>query len=163
MAKSERHPNSSYLKDFEEGLKALYGKKWAPAAKSFQIVIENVQRAEVVARARQLLAACETRLDRTPSEEESDRYLKAIFLRNQGDLDSALEICTRDGTAGEDGRFAYLAASIHAVQGRSEEARKALSNAIELNPASRVHAYHDPDFDELREAGELAEYFDVVA
>ena len=50
----------------------------------------------------------------------------------------------------KDERFAYLAASIHAAEGRTDEAAKALSRAIELNPKNRVHAFHDPDFAELR-------------
>ena len=50
----------------------------------------------------------------------------------------------------KDERFAYLAASIHAAEGRTEEAAQALSRAIDLNPKNRVHAFHDPDFAELR-------------
>jgi tetratricopeptide (TPR) repeat protein len=79
-----------------------------------------------------------------------DPFLQAVFEKNRGNLAAALDLCRKEGREQKDERFAYLAASIHAVEGRLEEAVQALSRAIELNPRNRVHAYHDPDFAEIR-------------
>ena len=46
----------------------------------------------------------------------------------------------------------YLAASLKALDGDAEQALELLARAIELEPRNRVHAYHDPDFRELRDA-----------
>ena len=79
---------------------------------------------------------------------ESDR--PDLSARARQYLAAALDLCRKDGRDQKDERFAYLAASIHAVEGRIEEAVQALTRAIELNPRNRVHAYHDPDFAEIR-------------
>jgi hypothetical protein len=62
----------------------------------------------------------------------------------------ALELCKRGGRQGKDERFAYLAASIHALRGEHDDALKLLELATEMNPKNRIHAYHDPDFAALR-------------
>ncbi|HEY4593589.1 MAG TPA: hypothetical protein VIJ61_14335, partial [Thermoanaerobaculia bacterium] len=77
-------------------------------------------------------------------------YLQAVYERNRGDLKAALDIAQKGGRDQKDERFAYLAASIHAVENRLEDAVQALAKAVELNPKNRIHAFHDADFAELR-------------
>ena len=71
----------------------------------------------------------------------------------------ALEISRKEGRDQKDERFAYLTASIHAVEERLDEAAQALARAVELNPKNRIHAFHDPDFAELRKNRDLRPLF----
>lgn len=145
-----------HLEEFEAGVKALYKGKWAEAEKKLASVAEKSDLPELVSRARQFLRVAQTRAaEATPVEAEP--YVQAVFLKNQGDLAGALEVCREKG--GRDERFYYLAASIHALSDRQADAVKALGKAIEANPVNRVHAFHDPDFAELRKRQEHAHLF----
>jgi tetratricopeptide (TPR) repeat protein len=139
---------------FEKGLQALYKGKYEAAAKQLREVVESSDQTELQDRARQHLAICEARL-KEASGEADDPYLSAVILKNDGDLDGALEAAKSAGKAGDD-RVEYLEASIHALEGRLAEARKALDAAIRTDPKNRVYAYHDPDFTALRESPEHA-------
>lgn len=141
------------LDAFTEGLQALQQKSWSKAAELFESALAQSDRSDLSARARQFLASARQQMAGKPAAkaaEEGDPFLRAVFEKNRGDLAAALELCRKDGREQKDERFAYLAASIHAVEGRIEEAVQALTRAIELNPKNRVHAYHDPDFAEIR-------------
>jgi tetratricopeptide (TPR) repeat protein len=135
-----------------EGLQALQQKDWSKAAERFESALAQSDRADLSARARQFLASARQQMAGNPGskEEDGDPFLRAVFEKNRGDLGAALEICRKDGRDQKEERFAYLAASIHAVEGRLDEAVQALTRAIEMNPKNRVHAYHDPDFAEIR-------------
>lgn len=138
-----------------EGLQALQKKDWSRAAELFESALAQSDRSDVSARARQFLASARQQLAGEPGgtvkvEEEGDPFLQAVYEKNRGDFAAALEACRKDGREQEDERFAYLAAAVHASEGRIGEAAQALSRAIELNPRNRVHAYHDSDFAELR-------------
>lgn len=144
------------LAEFEAGVKALYKGKWAEAEKRLGSVVEKSDLLELTSRARQFLRVAKARAaEAAPAEAEP--YVKAVFLKNQGDLAGALEVCREKG--GRDERFYYLAASIHALSDRQADAVKALGKAIEANPVNRVHAFHDPDFAELRKRQEHAHLF----
>jgi tetratricopeptide (TPR) repeat protein len=139
------------LDAFTEGLQALQQKSWARAAELLESALKQSDRSDLSARARQFLDTARQHLAGKPKrEEEADPFLRAVFEKNRGDFAAALDLCRKEGREQKDERFAYLAASIHAVEGRIEEAVQALSRAIELNPKNRVHAYHDSDFAELR-------------
>jgi tetratricopeptide (TPR) repeat protein len=139
---------------FTAGLSALQNKDWAKATELLERVVGETDRPEVRERARQLLAVSRQKAQeaggKTAKEPEADPYLLAVYQKNRGDFQAALDICRKDGRDSKDERFAYLAASIHAVEGRMEEAAQALNRAAELNPKNRIHAFHDPDFAELR-------------
>jgi len=137
------------LDAFTKALDAFHKKDWAKAAKLLESVLAESDRPDLSARARQYLAASRQKLDKA-KDEEADPFLRAVFEKNRGDAVTALELCRQGGRDQKDERFAYLAASIHAAEGRTEEAAQALSRAIDLNPKNRVHAFHDPDFAELR-------------
>ena len=140
------------LDAFTEGLQALQQKNWSKAAERFESALAQSDRSDLSARARQFLATARQHLAEKPSakEDNGDPFLRAVFEKNRGDFDAALELCRKEGRDQKDERFAYLAASIHAAEGRFDEAVQALNRAIEMNPKNRVHAYHDPDFAEIR-------------
>ena len=147
------------LDAFTKALDAFHKKDWANAAEQFEAVVAQSDLLELTARARQYLAASRQRLEeaggakakgKAKQEEDGDPFLRAVFEKNRGNTAAALELCLQEGRDTKDERFAYLAAAIHASEGRIEEAVAALSRAIELNPKNRVHAFHDPDFADLR-------------
>jgi hypothetical protein len=143
---------------FEEGLKALYGKRWAEAEEKLEKVARGADLLDLKSRARQMLLACRQHL---PAEgrkaERPDPYLAAVVHKNRGEFDEALALAS--GAGNSDERFLYLSASIFALTDRKAEAAKALSRAIEANPQNRVHAFHDPDFAELRRTKDYAHLF----
>lgn len=152
-----RKPAAAYedpaLDAFTEGLRALQQKNWSKAAELFESALAQSDRSDLSARARQFLTTARQQMAVKPAakeKEDGDPFLRAVFEKNRGDLAAALDLCRKEGREQKDERFAYLAASIHAVEGRLEEAVQALSRAIELNPRNRVHAYHDPDFADIR-------------
>lgn len=136
---------------FTQGLEAFHRQDWSRAAGLFETAVAESDRLDLSARARQYLEASRQRIGgKEEREEEQDPFLRAVYEKNRGDYAAALKACSQDGREQKDERFAYLAASIHAAEGRIDEAVQALTRAIELNPKNRVHAYHDPDFAELR-------------
>lgn len=141
------------LDAFTAGLAALQGKDWAKAVEHLEKAVELADRPEMRDKARQLLVIPRQKAEEQsgkPKESEVDPFLTAVYEKNRGDLKAALEISRKGGRDQKDDRFAYLVASIHAVEDRIEEAAQALAKAVELNPKNRIHAFHDPDFAELR-------------
>lgn len=140
------------LDAFTEGLSALQAKDWKKAVEHLEKAVELADRPELRDKARQLLVIPRQKVEEQAgqAESEADPYLTAVYEKNRGDLQAALEISRKGGRDQKDDRFAYLVASIHAVEDRIEEAAQALSKAVELNPKNRIHAFHDPDFAELR-------------
>jgi tetratricopeptide (TPR) repeat protein len=133
-----------------EGLAALQAKNWAQAVERLEAAVELSDRTEVRDRARQFLAVSRQKAGGEAKGADSDPYLLALYEKNRGNLEMALEISRKEGRDQKDERFAYLAASIHAVEERLDEAAQGLARAVELNPKNRIHAFHDPDFAELR-------------
>lgn len=146
------------LDSFAKALDAFHKKDWGKAAELFEGSLAESDRLDLSARARQYLAASRQKLEEAAAAkakgkakaDDGDLFLRAVVEKNRGDAAAALELCRQEGRDQKDERFAYLAASIHAAEGRTEEAVQALSRAIELNAKNRVHAFHDPDFAELR-------------
>lgn len=143
------------LDHFGQGLSALQAKDWKKAVSHLEQAVEAADRADLRDKARQFLnvalqkggGPAEGKAAKSP---EPDPYLQAVYERNRGDLQAALDIAQKGGRDQKDERFAYLAASIHAVENRLEDAAQALAKAVELNPKNRIHAFHDADFAELR-------------
>jgi tetratricopeptide (TPR) repeat protein len=138
------------VEHFQQGLAALYAGEWERAATLLESVGDDTS-PELVTRARQFAAVARQRLAEAPAE---DPWVRAVFERNQGRFAEALAICAEGGRLDTDGRFAYLAAVLHTLQGDLEAGRRHLERAIELDPHNRAHALHDPDLRPLRaEAG----------
>lgn len=138
------------VKLFEKAVKAAHGKKWREAAKMFEQVRRETDLPALAQSARRYLAVCEQSLGAGRGGDD-DPYLEAVFLRNRGELDEALDLSTRGGRAGKDERFAYLAGAILALQGEHQRAADHLAKAIDMNPRNRVAAIHDEDYDSLRD------------
>lgn len=156
-AQRSRLGNEPLLETYEKALQALYGGKLAEAEKLLTRVIEECDQPELTERARQLLTAARAPKDDGPKTD--DPFLLAVYEKNRGNYSEALEIAKQGGRSGKDERFAYLEASIHALEDRLDDAAGALDKAIELNRKNRVHAFHDPDFAALRESGEHSDVF----
>ncbi|HEY0512781.1 MAG TPA: hypothetical protein VGH73_12800 [Thermoanaerobaculia bacterium] len=146
------------LEALTQGLAALQGKSWSKAVELFERAVEQSDQPEVRDRARQFLVVSRQKLqggEAKPAKgaaaaEPPDPYLLAVYEKNRGNLAEALEMSRKGGRDQKDERFAYLVASIHAAENRLEEAAQTLARAVELNPKNRIHAFHDPDFAELR-------------
>jgi len=138
------------LEIYTRGLERLHESDWETAADLFQKIVKESDNRQLIDRARQNLAVCQ---DRTTKEAaDGDPYLRAVFEKNRGNLDAALEICNQEkGKEAKEERYAYLLASLKALLDETEEALSHLATAIHLEPKNRIHAYHDPDFDSLRE------------
>lgn len=149
---------------YAQGLVALQKKQWAQAVDLFTKSIAAADRPEVKDRAGQLLAAASQHLagdGEKAKKGDDDPYLLAVYEKNRGHLAQALELCKKGGRDQKDERFAYLAASIHAMEGKLDEAVAALGKAIEMNPKNKVHAFHDPDFADLRRSREHRSVFEL--
>jgi len=144
---------------YAEALAAMHAKKWKKARDLFERVLATTDRTALAGRARQQLAVIERQTAGAEAGEVEDPYLRAVVARNRGDLDEALEITRSQGRKDADGRFSYLAASLHAVEGRRQDAVAALEKAVAADPANRVRAFHDADFAELRKDQEHAHLF----
>ncbi len=143
------------LDAFTKALDAFHKRDWAKAAELFEATLAESDRLDLSDRARQYLAATRQKLPAPGAKgkakaDDADPFLRAVYDKNRGDAVAALDLCRKEGRDQKDERFAYLAASIQAAEGRIDEAVQALSRAIELNPKNRVHAFHDSDFAELR-------------
>jgi tetratricopeptide (TPR) repeat protein len=143
------------LDAFGAGLSALQAKDWKKAVEHLEQAVETADRTDLRDRAQQLLNAARqkggTADGKTaPKGSEADPFLSAVYEKNRGNLQAALDIARQDGRDQKDERFAYLVASIHAGENRLDEAALALTKAVELNPKNRIHAFHDADFAELR-------------
>ena len=152
MAKAKQATADPVLDAFAKGLTALQRQQWSQASKLLEKAVEEGDRPEIRDRARQLLAVSRQKEAGEAPAANEDPFLRAVFEKNRGDLKAALELSRKGGRDQKDERFAYLVASIHALENRIEEAAQTLNRAIELNPKNRIHAFHDPDFAELRKS-----------
>lgn len=145
---------------YGKALKQLQQGKFQDAAKTFKKIAAETDLPELKERARQMLAICEAQ---TAGEtvEDVDPFLRAVYEKNRGNYDAAMKICKQGDRLKKDERFAFLAASLHALEKRLDEAAATLTHAVELNPKNRIYAFHDPDFEGLRK--EHAEIFDLPA
>ena len=142
------------LDHFAHGLSALQAKDWKKAIGHLEKAVEIADRPDLRDRARQFLNAARQKSGpadgKSAKSPETDPYLQAVYEKNRGNLQAALDIAQKGGRDQKDERFAYLVASIHAVENRLEDAAQALAKAVDLNPKNRIHAFHDVDFAELR-------------
>jgi len=165
VTKNGQGQNESYVDPllgvFEKAIGAFHKQQWKEAQKLLAQVEEESDQPELAARARVYNEACRQRTETPEAPAEEDPFLDAVMAKNVGDFATAMDICSRGGRRGKDERFAYLAASIFALEGNADEALAVLKTAIELNPKNRVHAYHDPDFDGLRGTSEFTQLFDL--
>lgn len=140
--------DSDTLKSYEAALRLLHDGQWKKAAKQFEELIKHADQQQIIDRSRQNLLICQSHLEE--AGDAADPYLAAVFEKNNGNFEAALELCQAQGATDTDEKFAYLEASIQALAGEEDQALELLETAIRLNPKNRVHAYHDSDFHDLR-------------
>lgn len=135
------------LGTFAEAMKLFGEKNLEGAAKLFEKVIAETDGRHLRDRSRQFLDVCQRQ--QAEAEEIGDPYLAAVFAKNQGRFNDALEL-VKKADAGDEERFVYLEASLRALAEQEEAALESLEKAVALEPKNRVHAFHDPDFESLR-------------
>ena len=153
------HPPDPQLGVFEKGLRALHQNKWREASKYFEKILDETTESDLAQRSRRYLGVCRQNLARAGAR-DNDPFLLAVYESNRGNYEEALALCSRGGRQSKDERFAYLAAAVNSLTGDLEKAAKFLALAIELNPKNRIHAYHDSDFETLRDSSEYGHLFD---
>ncbi|HEX9733777.1 MAG TPA: hypothetical protein VGG06_17535 [Thermoanaerobaculia bacterium] len=142
------------LAAYAEALALMHRREWARAAPLLEKVAAETDNRQLADRARQGLETC--RRHTAPPAADASPYLQAIYEKNRGNVEAAFELCRALGKPEDDERHAYLLASLHSLAGSPEKALQHLETAIRLEPKNRVHAYHDPDFAELRGRAEFA-------
>lgn len=147
-AQGEPEPAGEGLEEYAEALRLMHDRKWAQAVPLLEKVVAESDNRQLADRARQGLETC--RRHTAPEAAAADPYLQAVYEKNRGNVEAAFELCRSLGKPEQDERYAYLLASLHSLAGSAEQALRHLATAIRLEPKNRVHAYHDPDFAELR-------------
>ena len=87
---------------------------------------------------------------RRPGGRPEDLYHSAVFEKNRGNVEKALELLKEPGKRDGDGRLHYLAACCHALQGDVEQAIPNLRKAIAADDQNRIQARLDIDLAVLR-------------
>ena len=142
---------SQAVGNYQAGLKAMQERKFERAKALLQKVVEGASR-ELGDRALVHLNTCNQQLARggTSFKTSEEHYDYAVALMNQGDYEDArthLEKILKQNAKAD---FAiYGLAVLDCLQGRVEDALRHLDQAIRLNPAHRIHARNDTDFQNL--------------
>jgi tetratricopeptide (TPR) repeat protein len=144
------------LSRYQEGMAALYEGRWQEADDILTEVAERSAQPELAARARQFAERASRQAARPDDE---DPYLRAVFDKNRGALDTALATCFAGGRLGKDGRYAYLAAAVECLRGELDKSSQHLRKAFELDPGIRGQARRDPDLEPLRRSPDHRELF----
>jgi len=145
---------SAARKEYEKAIEAFHKRRFEEATKRFEeVVAKYPDEKEFRDRAKMYLAACRNGKKTRPSSpsEPDELYYTAVFEKNRGNLDRALELLKK--TAGRrdgDGRLHYLAACCHALQGDVDEALLNLKKAIAASDQNRIQARLDTDLASLR-------------
>jgi Tfp pilus assembly protein PilF len=109
---------------------------------------------ELADRATTYARICERKLAPQPGDPDAadDRFRRAVFLMNGGDVDEALQLLNRavaDDPVSVD--VLYVRACAWALKGAAEKAVGDLRQAIAVDPKVRFQAINDPDFEKIRE------------
>lgn len=153
----ERNPAA--VKLYESALRSFHHQDFVRARDCFQKVIEQFSKeAEIVERARVHLKACLQKLSRNsaPLKTADDFYNLAIAHLNRRELGEA-EVAFQKALSLEPkgDHILYGLATLECLRGQAVVALKYLQRAIQLNPANRATAGHDPDFELLAESPEF--------
>ncbi|MFQ5701275.1 MAG: hypothetical protein ACE5HU_05470 [Acidobacteriota bacterium] len=147
------------LKQYEAALKLFRKREFAGAAVQFEGVVAGagVDR-ELCDRARTWAAVARRRASGKPVEPKDFEgcYYAGIVAANDGRLDEAGALLERAAELdpGSD-KPLYALAAICGVRNDAVGAVSYLGKAIAVDPANRVRALNDPDFDLLREDSEF--------
>ncbi|MBL8113997.1 MAG: hypothetical protein JNK60_14040 [Acidobacteria bacterium] len=150
---------SAARRDYEKAIEAFHKRKFDEAAKRFEEVLEkHPDEKDILDRARMYLAASNKKKAETNGHDGEDLFHAAVFEKNRGDLDRALDLVKRsNGKRDADGRLHYLAACCHALVGDAEQALQNLRRAVAADQQNRIQARLESDLASLRGTPEFAE------
>lgn len=154
-----RHTENA-RKDYDRGVAALQKKKIEEAERHFADLIQKYpEERELVDRARVYLAVCERqrRPGRAALNEPEDFYYAAVYEKNRGNVNEAIEHLKRAAKKNGGGKVDFLLACCYAQQGAPDSALEHLKKAIEEDQRNRFLARHDRDFDTVRDSPEFQE------
>ncbi len=139
------------VNNYQAGLKAMQERKFERAKGLLQTVVEGPSR-ELADRAAVHLNTCNQQLARTSTSFKTpeEHYDYAVALMNQGNFEDAraqLEKILKQHAKAD--YAIYGLAVLDCLQGRVEDSLRRLDEAIRLNPAHRIHARNDTDFQNL--------------
>ena len=142
---------SQAVGNYQAGLKAMQERKFERAKALLQKVVEGPSR-ELADRAAVHLNTCNQQLARssTTFKTSEEHYDYAVALMNQGNYDEArahLEKILKQNAKAD--YAIYGLAVLDCLQSRVEDSLRHLDQAIRLNPAHRIHARNDTDFQNL--------------
>src|SRR5258706_732722 len=141
------------VQNYEAGLRLMQERKFERARTAFMKVVggpskELAERVTVHLSAVNQYLAREGASERFKSPEEHYDY--AVALMNTGDYDSAREHLEKITKQSPKSDFVwYGLAALDALQGRSADALKHLTESIRLNPRHRIQARNDSDFQSM--------------
>ncbi len=139
------------VENYETGLRLLQEKKYEKAKTAFTKVVAGPSK-ELADRVAVYLNACNQALARSQTSFKSaeERYDYAVALMNQGDYEAARDHLEKMAKQWPKADYVwYGLAALNALQSRSAEALRHLEEAIKLNPASRIQARNDSDFQNM--------------
>ncbi len=139
------------VQNYELGLRLMQERKFERAKSAFLKVVSGPSK-ELADRVRVHLNACTAALARssTTFKTPEEHYDYVVSVMNSGDYDSAREHLERMIKQYPKADYIwYGLAVLDALQGRSMDALKHLDDAIRLNPANRIQARNDSDFQNM--------------
>lgn len=142
------------IKEYEEAHRVMGRKDYAKAAHLFEAIIKEFStEREVCDRSRIYLSVCRKHAG-SPAQKvraSEDPYYLGVIATNDGRLDEAVDLfekALRQDPHSD--RALYALASISGMRQDIAGTIDHLRKAIDLNPANKVYALNDPDFDPLR-------------
>jgi tetratricopeptide (TPR) repeat protein len=154
-----RHTENA-RREYDRGVAALQRRKLDEAERHFvELIQKYAEEKELVDRARVYLAVCERQKAAAGASlsEPEDFYYAAVFEKNRGNVNEAIEHLKRAARKNGGGKVDFLLACCYAQRGESGSALEHLRRAIDEDQRNRILARHDRDFDAVRDTPEFQE------
>lgn len=147
------------IKEYEEALKMMGRKDFGKAARLFDAIIkEHPAEREVCDRARIYLSVCRSHAPAgvQKTKGSDDPYYLGVIAANDGRLEEAADLFEKVLRQDpQSDKALYALATVCGMKGDAAGATDHLRRAIALNPANKIQALNDSDFDALRENAEF--------
>lgn len=147
--------SAAYLKalgDYERAMTALQKRDYLRAEEMFAKMMEtHPAERDLVDRARVYINLCRNqRVTAGSPQGFDDHYYQGVVLSNRGQHHEALQLFDKALRFKQDSdKVHYAMAAAYTQVSDRTRALAALRRAVELDPACRLHARQDPDFDSL--------------